>query len=94
MLRAEIPGVRNDDLDLRAEGNVLTLRGQRVRDEQISQENYHRVERSYGAFSRSFTLPSTVDATRIAASYKDGVLEVVLPKADAAKPNRIEVKAA
>jgi HSP20 family protein len=94
VLRAEIPGVRKEDLDLRVEGNVLTLRGERTRDEKVAEENYHRIERSYGAFSRSFTLPSTIDASRIDASYKDGVLELILPKAEEAKPKRIEVKTA
>lgn len=93
ILRAEVPGVAKEDIDLHIEGNVLTVRGQRVRDTEVREESYHRVERSYGSFSRSFTLPSTVDATRIVASSKDGVLEVVLPKADEAKPKRIEVKA-
>jgi len=91
VLRAEVPGVRKEALDLSVEGNVLTLRGNRVREEKIAEQSYHRTERSYGSFTRSFTLPSTVDATNIAASYKDGVLDVVLPKADTAKPKKIEV---
>jgi len=93
VLRAEVPGVAKDDLDVQVEGNVLTLRGQRIRDKEIREESYYRVERSYGSFSRSFTLPSTVDATRIAATSRDGILEVVLPKAEEAKPKRITVKA-
>ena len=92
VLRAEIPGVRKEDLDLRVEANVLTLRGERARDDSVSEENYHRVERSYGSFLRSFTLPTSVDASHIEAHYQDGILEVVLPKAEDAKPKRIEVK--
>ena len=92
VLRAELPGVNKDELDLRVEGNVLTLHRERKRDDSVSEESYHRVERSYGSFTRSFTLPNTVDATRIEASYRDGILEVVLPKAEDAKPKRIEVK--
>ncbi len=93
VLRAEVPGVAKGDLDVSVEENVLTLRGQRVRDEKVTEENYHRIERSYGAFARSFTLPASVDAAKIAAVYEDGVLEVVLPKAEAAKPKKISIKA-
>ena len=92
VLRAELPGVDKDGLDLRVEGNVLTLHGERRRDDSVSEESYHRVERSYGSFTRSFTLPNTVDGTRIEANYRDGILEVVLPKAEDALPKRIEVK--
>lgn len=93
ILRAEVTGVKADDLDVKVDGNVLTLRGQRKREESIAEENYHRVERHYGAFTRSFTLPSSVDGSAIKARYQDGILEVVLPKAEEAKPRRIEVKA-
>ena len=92
VLRAEVPGVGKDDLALKVEGNTLTLRGERKRDESVSDESYHRIERHYGAFTRSFTLPSSVDASGIQATFKDGVLDVVLPKAEDAKPRRIEVK--
>jgi HSP20 family protein len=92
ILSAELPGVRREELDLKVEGNVLTLRGERLRDKTIQEEQYHRVERSYGTFSRSFTLPSTVDSSRIEARFKDGILEVVLPKAEDAKPKKIDVQ--
>lgn len=92
ILSAELPGVRREELDLKVEGNVLTIRGERVRDKTIQEEQYHRVERSYGTFSRSFTLPSTVDAARIQARFKDGILEVTLPKAEDAKPKKIDVQ--
>jgi HSP20 family protein len=94
VLRAELPAVRKEDLDLKVENNVLTLRGEKRRDETVKDEHYHRTERHYGMFTRSFTLPSTVDTAGIQASYKDGVLEVVLPKAEEAKPKQIEVKVA
>jgi HSP20 family protein len=92
ILSAELPGVRREELDLKVEGNVLTLRGERLRDKTVQEEQYHRVERSYGTFSRSFTLPSTVDSSRIEARFKDGILEVVLPKAEDAKPKKIDVQ--
>jgi len=92
ILSAELPGVRREELDLKVEGNVLTLRGERMRDKTIQEEQYHRVERSYGTFCRSFTLPSTVDSSRIEARFKDGILEVVLPKAEDAKPKKIDVQ--
>ena len=93
VLHAEIPGVDANEIELQVEGRVLTLRGERTRHKEVKEEDYHRVERTYGSFSRTFTLPSGVDPSRIAASSKDGVLEVVLPKAEEAKPKRIEVKA-
>lgn len=94
VMRAELPGVMKEDLDVRVEGNVLTLRGERRRDQAISEESYHRIERSYGAFTRSFTLPGSVDANGIRATFKDGVLDLVLPKAEDARPRKIEVSAA
>ena len=73
------------------ENNVLSLRGERRFDSEVKQENYHRVERAYGAFSRSFTLPSVVDQEKIKAEYKDGVLRVTLPKREEAKPKQISI---
>jgi HSP20 family protein len=70
---------------------VLTIRGERKFDETISRESYQRIERSYGSFSRSFTIPSTIDAASISASYKDGILTVKLPQREEAKPKQIEV---
>ncbi len=94
VVRAELPDVRKEDLDLKVENNVLTLRGEKRRDETVKQENYHRSERHYGSFTRSFKLPSTVDTSRIQARYENGVLEIVVPKAEEAKPKQIEVKVA
>ena len=94
VIRAEIPGVQKDEIDVRIENNVLTLHGERRREEGLDESNAHRLERTYGSFTRSFSLPATVDSTRISAAYRDGVLEIVLPKADEAKPKRIQIQSA
>jgi HSP20 family protein len=91
VLKAELPGLDPKDVDIRIENNVLTLKGERKIEDEIKQENYHRVERSYGSFTRSFTLPSTVDTTNVKADYKDGVLRITLPKREEAKPKQIQV---
>jgi len=91
VLKAELPGVDPKDVDVRVENNVLTLRGERKLDTEVDKESYHRVERSYGAFSRSFTLPTVVDTEKIQAEYKDGVLRVTLPKREEAKPKQISI---
>jgi len=91
-LQAELPGIDKKDIDIRVENNVLTLRGTRERSEEVNEKGYFRTERSYGSFSRSFALPNTVDVSKIEADYKDGVLNLVLPKAEEAKPKQIEVK--
>jgi HSP20 family protein len=91
VMKAELPGVDPKDVDVRLENNTLTLRGERKLDKEVKQENYHRVERSYGSFSRSFTLPSVVDQGNIKADYRDGVLKLVLPKREEAKPRQIQI---
>lgn len=91
VLKAELPGVNPKDVDILVENNVLTLRGERSFDQEVKRESYHRVERAYGSFSRSFTLPSVVDTDKIKADYKDGVLRVTLPKKDEAKPKQIAI---
>lgn len=91
VLKAELPGVDPKDLDIRLENNVLTLRGQRKLENEVKKESYHRVERSYGSFSRSFTLPSVVDQAGIKAEVRDGILKLVLPKREEAKPKQIEI---
>ena len=91
VLKAELPEMKRDDISITFENQVLTIRGERKVDETIRRDRYQRFERSYGAFSRSFTIPSTVDAARITAAYKDGVLTVRLPQRDEAKPKQIEV---
>jgi HSP20 family protein len=92
VLRADLPGVHREDIDLTVENNTLTLRGARRRDTDIPDERYHRVERAYGPFSRSFALPDTVDANRVRAEYRDGVLTVRLAVREEARPRQIQVE--
>jgi HSP20 family protein len=87
----DLPGVDPKMVDVSVENNVLTIRGQRQFDEKQNKDSFHRIERSYGAFARSFTLSTFVDADKIRASYKNGVLNISLPKAEAAKPKRIQI---
>ena len=94
VLKAELPGLKKDDIDVKVDNNVMTLHGERKRETEAKEDSYYRCERSYGTFSRSFTLPTTVDANKITASYEDGVLAVTLPKAEEAKPRQIDVKVA
>jgi HSP20 family protein len=91
VIRAEIPGVERDDVDISVRNNSLTLRGERRREQEINEDNTYRLERSYGKFVRSFSLPRTVDSSRISAKYKNGVLDILLPKAEEAKPKKIEI---
>jgi HSP20 family protein len=91
VLKAELPGIDPKDVDIRLENNVLTLRGERKVDNDVQRDSYHRVERAYGSFTRSFTLPSVVDQEHIKADYKDGVLKVTLPKREEAKPKQITI---
>lgn len=91
VLKAEIPGVDPKKVDVRLENNILTLRGERLFEGEVKRDQYHRVERSYGLFSRAFTLPSVVDQEKIKAEYKDGVLKLTLPKREEAKPKQITI---
>ena len=91
VLKAELPGIKSEDIDLKVENNVLTIRGERKRDAEIKQDAYQRVERTYGAFARSFTLPSTVSPEGVKAEFKDGVLTVVLPAREEAKPRQVQI---
>jgi len=91
VLEAELPGMKQEEFDLSIENNVITLRGERRFEKTDDSDNYHRVERSYGAFTRSFTLPQTVSGEGATAEYSNGVLRVTLPKREEAKPRRIEV---
>jgi len=92
VLKAELPGIEPKDVDVRVENNVLTLRGERKFDAEVTRESCHRVERAYGTFSRSFTLPNVVDTASIKAEYKDGVLRVTMAKREEAKPKQIQVQ--
>jgi HSP20 family protein len=91
VLKAELPGIDPKDVDVRVENNTLTLRGERKFESEVKREQYHRVERAYGTFSRSFTLPNVVDTEKIKAEFKDGVLRVTLPQKDEAKPKQISI---
>lgn len=91
VLRAETPGMSEKDIDLQVENGILTLKGEKKRETDLQKDNVHRAERYYGSFVRTFALPTTVDTDKIRASYKDGVLEVVLPKAETAKSKRIAI---
>ena len=92
-VRAELPGVNKDDVHVEVKEGVLTLRGDRKFEKEVKEENYHRIERTYGTFHRSFTLPSSVEADKVSARMKDGVLEVDLPKKEQAKPKQIRIAA-
>src|SRR6266516_3657040 len=94
IVKAELPGVDPKMVDVRLENNVLTIRGERQFEQNVEKENYHRMERSYGSFCRSFTLPTNVEADKIRADFKDGVLNITLPKAESAKAKKIEIAAA
>ena len=92
VFRADLPGMSSKDLKITMNGDTLTLRGERKREEQKAEGAMHRIERSYGSFERAFTLEQPVRADQIQASYRDGVLEIHVPKADEAKPREIEVQ--
>src|SRR5687767_6293248 len=94
VLEAELPGMKQEDFDLSIENNVITLRGERKFERADETDNYHRVERSYGSFTRSFTLPQTVSAEGATAEYNNGVLRVTLPKREETKARRIQVTGA
>ena len=91
VLKAELPGIAREDIDVRVENNTLTLRGERKQTTEVKQEQYHRVERSYGSFSRSFSLPTRLDTEHVRAEFKEGVLTITLPVKAEAKPRQIEV---
>jgi HSP20 family protein len=92
VVQAELPGVKKDDIDIRVEDGVLMLSGKRERQKEVKEEGYYRCERCYGNFGRTFRLPSNVASDKIDASFKDGILTIAMPKAEEAKPKRIQVK--
>ena len=94
VIRAELPGINREEIEVSVENDTLTLRGERKRDVEVEEGKSHRSERTYGTFTRRFVLPTTVDAGRIAATYRDGVLDLVLPKSEKSKPRRVEIQAA
>jgi HSP20 family protein len=92
LLKVEIPGVKQEDISISVEDNTLTVKGDRKQESQVNEEGCSRFERSYGVFQRSVLLPPTVDAERVKATYKDGVLEIQLPKKEEAKPKTIKIE--
>ena len=94
VLTAEIPDMKREDIDITVENFVLTIKGEKKFPSEVKEEQYHHVERRYGSFSRSFSLPRTVDAGKVAAEYKNGVLTVRLPLREEAKPRQIKVDVA
>ena len=93
VVKAELPGVTRDQVDVEVKDGVLTLRGERKAEQEVRGENYHRMERAYGAFMRSFSLPRGVDDEKINPKLKDGILEISLPKKAEVKPKQIKVAA-
>jgi HSP20 family protein len=91
VIKADLPDMKREDISVTFENNVLTLKGERKFDSETTRDHYQRVERFYGSFSRSFTIPATIDAPRISASYKDGVLTVRLPQREEARPKQISI---
>lgn len=91
VLKANLPEINEKDLDVRVENNMLTIRGERKFEQQVKEDNYLRVERAYGSFSRSFSLPNTVNTEAIKAEYKNGVLKVELPKRAESKPKQVKI---
>jgi HSP20 family protein len=94
VVRAEVPGMTREDIQVTVENGTLVLKGEKKFDPEVKEEHYRRIERAYGAFHRSFTLPNTVDATKVSADYKNGVLTVKLPFREEAKPRTINVEVA
>lgn len=93
VLRADLPGLSEGDVDIEVKDNVLTISGERRSESEEKGEGFHRVERAFGRFSRALSLPEGVDAEKIAASFKDGVLEVTVPKPEETKPTRVQIGA-
>jgi HSP20 family protein len=94
LLNAELPGVKQEEMQVSVEGDALTLKGERKRETEIKEDQYHRIERSYGRFERVLLLPSNVDPDGVKATYRDGVLEIRLPKREEAKPKAVKVEVA
>jgi HSP20 family protein len=94
VLKAELPDMKEEEIELTVEDNTLTLSGEKKLDTEVTEELFHRIERSYGSFARTFALPPTVDAGKVSAQYKVGVLTVRLPLREEAKPNKIKIPVA
>jgi HSP20 family protein len=92
VVKADLPEIKPEELDIRVENNILTIRGERQFEKKVNESNYLRVERAYGSFSRSFALANTVNSEAIQAEYKNGVLTLTIPKREEAKPKQIKVR--
>jgi len=92
VVSADLPGLNKDEIQIDLKDNTLTLKGEKKFEEKVSKDNYIRVERAYGSFVRSFTLPQNVDPEKIKAKYKEGILEITIPKKEEAKPKQIKVE--
>ena len=92
VVKADVPDIKLEDIDVRVENQTLSIKGERRFEEDSSAQGYHRIERSYGSFVRSFAVPNSVDTEKVSADYKNGVLTVKLPKKEAAKPKQVRVE--
>jgi len=92
VVKMELPGVTKEDVKITMENGLLTVKGEKREEKESKGTNYHRVERGYGAFQRSFTLPNTVKGEKVEASFRDGILNITLPKSEESKPKEIEVR--
>lgn len=92
VVKVEVPDMKREDIKVTFENNVLTIEGERKASDEVKNEQYHRIERRYGAFRRSFTLPASVDGSRVQAAYQDGILKVTLPQRPEAKPRQITIE--
>ncbi len=91
IIKADLPGLTQKDINVSVEDDVLSIKGEKKKEQEVKEDNFYRIERVYGSFERSFTLPSNVDAANIKATYKDGVLQLTLPKREETKPKQIKV---
>jgi len=91
VLTAELPGIKEDDIEIKLEDNTLTIKGDRNFEKETKEENYHRIERSYGSFFRSFTLPAYIDQEKIEAQHENGILKIAMPKKHESKPRKVRV---
>ena len=92
VVKADLPGVKGEDVDISLVGETLTIKGERKASKEVKDENYYRCESHYGSFSRSIMLPAAVDAKKVEASYENGILEILVPKAKEAMPTKVEIK--
>lgn len=92
VFKAELPGLKQEDIEVSIQGDVLTVKGEKKKESEVKESNYYRLERCFGSFQRSITLPQAVDADKVKATYHNGVLEVVMPKKEKAKSKKIQVK--